>query len=138
MPAIFISHATVDNPVSTEIRATLRALQQRFNPKRLICVFQPHQYSRTRELFDDFATSFADADITIVPDIYFVRDSEADRMSVSSKSLVAAINDNGNKALHMPNFGQIVEHVKGTVRAGDLVVTMGAGNIWEVGRDVLG
>ena len=122
----------------TEIVATLKALRQRFNPKRLICLFQPHQYSRTRELFDDFATSFADADITVVTDIYFVRDSEADRMSVSGKSLVAAINDNGNKAIHMPNFGQIVEYLKGTVRAGDLVVTMGAGNIWEVGRDVIG
>ena len=59
----------------TEIRATLAALRERFAPKRLICVFQPHQHSRTRFLLEDFAASFAAADLTIVPDIYFVRDS---------------------------------------------------------------
>ncbi len=63
----------------TEIRATLLALREHYRPQRLVCVFQPHQHSRTRFLLDDFARSFAHADVTIVPDIYFVRDSEADR-----------------------------------------------------------
>ncbi|MEO6435584.1 MAG: UDP-N-acetylmuramate--L-alanine ligase, partial [Tepidisphaeraceae bacterium] len=121
----------------TEIRATLSALRERYDPKRLICVFQPHQHSRTRFLLDDFATSFAAADETIVPDIYFVRDSESERQSVSSDDLVLRINGNGQTALHIAEFAGIVEHLRATVRAGDLVVTMGAGNVWEIGRDLL-
>ncbi|MBL7153282.1 MAG: UDP-N-acetylmuramate--L-alanine ligase, partial [Phycisphaerae bacterium] len=61
----------------TEIRASLAAIRQRYRPKRIWCIFQPHQYSRTRFLLDDFAESFKLADITIVPEIYFVRDSQA-------------------------------------------------------------
>jgi len=122
----------------TEIRATLAALRQRYNPKRLICVFQPHQHSRTRFLLEDFATSFAAADETIVPDIYFVRDSEEERHAVSSNDLVERIRRNGQKALHLPAFEQIVEHLKREARGGDLIVTMGAGNVWEIGRELMG
>jgi UDP-N-acetylmuramate--alanine ligase len=119
----------------TEIRATLAALRERYNPKRLICVFQPHQHSRTRFLLEDFAASFASADETIVPDIYFVRDTEAERQLVSSTDLVERIVANGQKATHLPQFEQIVEHLKRNTQPGDLVVTMGAGNVWEIGRD---
>ena len=73
----------------TEIRTTLKALRERYQPARLLCVFQPHQHSRTRFLLDDFATSFAAADETIVPDIHFVRDSEAERSRVHAADLVA-------------------------------------------------
>jgi UDP-N-acetylmuramate--alanine ligase len=122
----------------TEIRATLAALRQRYNPRRLICVFQPHQHSRTRFLLEDFATSFAAADETIVPDIYFVRDSEEERHAVSANDLVERIRRNGQQALHLPAFEQIVEHLKREARDGDLVVTMGAGNVWEIGRELVG
>jgi UDP-N-acetylmuramate--alanine ligase len=122
----------------TEIRATLAALRQRYQPKRLICVFQPHQHSRTRFLLEDFAASFAEADETIVPDIYFVRDSEAERHRVSAADLVERINRNGHSAMHLPLFEQIVDHLRQSVREGDLVVTMGAGNVWEIGRDLVG
>jgi UDP-N-acetylmuramate--alanine ligase len=121
----------------TEIRATLAALRQRFEPKRLVCVFQPHQHSRTRFLLEDFAASFAAADLTVVPDIYFVRDSESERHSVSSADLVERINRNGQRALHLPDFAQILEHLRRETRDGDLVVTMGAGNVWEIGRDLV-
>ena len=122
----------------TEIRATLAALRERYEPKRLICVFQPHQHSRTRFLLDDFASSFASADQTIVPDIYFVRDSETERHLVSAADLVEKINKNGHSALHLPEFAQILEHLRCNAREGDLVVTMGAGNVWEIGRDLVG
>ena len=85
----------------TEIRATLKALREKYQPERLFCVFQPHQHSRTRFLLDDFATSFAAADETIVPDIYFVRDSEAERQRVSTADLVERIIDNGQDAMHI-------------------------------------
>jgi UDP-N-acetylmuramate--alanine ligase len=121
----------------TEIRATLRALRERFAPRRLLCVFQPHQHSRTRFLLEDFASSFGLADETIVPDIYFVRDSEAERQRVSSADLVERVKGNGQNALHLPRFADIVSHLRSTVGKGDLVVTMGAGNVWEIGRDLV-
>lgn len=120
----------------TEIRTTLKALRERFDPRRLICIFQPHQHSRTRSLLEDFAASFVLADVTIVPDIYFVRDSEAERQRVTAADLVERVKANGQKAVHLPSFGQIVEYLKQNVRDDDLIVTMGAGNIWEIGRDL--
>ena len=121
----------------TEIRTTLKALRQKYSPDRLLCVFQPHQHSRTRHLLDEFAKAFVDADETIIPDIYFVRDSEADRQSISSKDLVERINRNGQSAMHLPNFKQITELLRTELGAGDLMVTMGAGNIWEIGRNLV-
>jgi len=122
----------------TEIRATLAALRERYEPKRLFCVFQPHQHSRTRFLLDDFAKAFTNADETICPDIYFVRDSEAEKQAVSAKDLVDRVNNNGQRARHIAEFASIVDHLRRTVREGDLVVTMGAGNVWEIGRDLVG
>jgi UDP-N-acetylmuramate--alanine ligase len=121
----------------TEIRATLKALRERYTPARVFCVFQPHQHSRTRFLLNDFATSFCAADETIVPDIYFVRDSEAERSRVHADDLVSRVVSNGQKAKHLPEFESIVTYLKGAVGAGDLVVTMGAGNVWQIGRDLV-
>jgi len=122
----------------TEIRATLKAIREKYEPARLFCVFQPHQHSRTRFLLEDFATSFSQADETIVPDIYFVRDSEAERQRVSSNDLVERIRAAGQKARHLPDFSAIVDYLKSQSRPGDLIVTMGAGNVWEIGRDLVG
>ena len=122
----------------TEIRATLKALRERYRPGRLFCVFQPHQHSRTRFLLNDFATSFSAADETIVPDIYFVRDSEAERGRVSSADLVERVNHNGQRARHLPRFDAIVDYLRAAAREGDLVVTMGAGNVWEIGKELVG
>ena len=121
----------------TEIRTTLAALRGRYNPRRLLCVFQPHQASRTRLLFDDFANSFGDADEAILSDIYFVRDSEEDRLAVSSAQLVEHIRRKGRPAQYLPKFEQIREYLLATAQAGDLIVTMGAGPVWEVGRDLV-
>jgi UDP-N-acetylmuramate--alanine ligase len=121
----------------TEIRTTLKALRERYQPKRLFCVFQPHQHSRTRFLLDDFATSFSSADETIVPDIYFVRDSEAERSRVHAADLVARVKNNGQNAIHLPEFPAIIAYLRKEAREGDLVVTMGAGNVWEIGRDLV-
>jgi UDP-N-acetylmuramate--alanine ligase len=122
----------------TEVRATLKALRERYEPRRLFCVFQPHQHSRTRFLLNEFATAFAAADETIVPDIYFVRDSEAERSRVSAADLVERVTQNGQKARHLPRFDGIVDYLRSVVGPGDLVVTMGAGNVWEVGRELIG
>jgi UDP-N-acetylmuramate--alanine ligase len=120
----------------TEIKTTLRALKQKYDPKRLICVFQPHQHSRTRFLLEEFGQCFVDADQTVIADIYFVRDSEAERQRVSAADLVSRIKRNGQRAVHVPTFEQIVDYLKNDLRPGDLIITMGAGNVWEVGRDL--
>jgi UDP-N-acetylmuramate--alanine ligase len=116
----------------TEIRATLLALREHYRPQRLVCVFQPHQHSRTRFLMDDFARSFAHADVTIVPDIYFVRDSEADLRAVNSGMLVQRIQENGREAHYIPTFKRIEDYLMEQMQPGDLVVSMGAGPVWEV------
>ncbi len=120
----------------TEIRTTLKALRERYAPKRLFCVFQPHQHSRTRHLIEDFATSFSAADQVVMPDIYFVRDSEDERRSVCSDDLVKKIVNTGHNALHISSFSDIVAHLRSTLTAGDLVVTMGAGDVNQIAADL--
>jgi UDP-N-acetylmuramate--alanine ligase len=122
----------------TEIRATLQAIREKYAPLRLFCVFQPHQHSRTRFLLDDFAASFALATETIVPDIYFVRDSEAEKQRISSGELVERIIDHGQDARHIANLSEIPVYLKAKLREGDVVVTMGAGNVWEIARELVG
>lgn len=121
----------------TEIRTTLKALRQKYSPDRLLCVFQPHQHSRTRHLLDEFAKAFVDADETIIPEIYFVRDSEAERQRVTAEDLVERINQNGQNAMHLATFKQITDLLRDELGAGDVMVTMGAGNVWEIGRDLV-
>jgi len=121
----------------TEIRASLAAIRQRYQPKRIWCVFQPHQYSRTRFLLDDFSESFKLADITIVPEIYFVRDSQAAKKDVNSQILVERMRANGTEAVFIDSFGRICDYLKKNITPGDLVVTMGAGDIWKVADEYI-
>ncbi len=121
----------------TEIRASLAAIRQRYQPKRIWCIFQPHQYSRTRFLLDDFAESFKLADITIVPEIYFVRDSESAKRQINAQILVERMRSCGSQALFIESFGAICDYLKSNVNAGELVVTMGAGDIWKVADEYL-
>jgi UDP-N-acetylmuramate--alanine ligase len=120
----------------TEVRVTLAALREKYQPKRLICVFQPHQHSRTRLLLDEFASSFESADETIIPEIYAVRDSAADKAAVNSGILVDRINRHGSKAVHVSTFPDVVERLRKNISSGDVVVTMGAGNVYEIARQL--
>lgn len=121
----------------TEIRASLAAIRQRYEPKSIFCIFQPHQYSRTRFLLNDFSESFKLADVTIVPEIYFVRDSLAAKKEVNSQILVEKIRQNGTHAVFIDGFGPICDFLLENVTEGDLVVTMGAGDIWKVADEYL-
>ena len=121
----------------TECEKTLRALRAFENPRRLICVFQPHQHSRTRFLLDQFATSFSSADIVIVPHIYFVRDSEIEKTKVSANDLVDKLRERRVDALHIPHFPEIVDHLESICRPGDLVVVMGAGPVNQTAEEYL-
>lgn len=121
----------------TEIKASLEAIRQRYKPERLICIFQPHQYSRTRFMLDDFAESFKLADITVVPEIYFVRDTEQSRKEINAQKLVDRIKANGCDAVFIDSFNGICEYLKSNVDSGDVVVTMGAGDIWKVADEYI-
>jgi UDP-N-acetylmuramate--alanine ligase len=121
----------------TEIRASLAAIKQMYRPKRIWCVFQPHQYSRTRFLLDDFTESFKLADVTIVPEIYFVRDSQSAKKEINAQILVEKMRANGTQALFVESFEAICDYLKCNVSSGELVVTMGAGDIWKVADDYL-
>ncbi|HRP62257.1 MAG TPA: cyanophycin synthetase, partial [Phycisphaerales bacterium] len=127
----------------TEIEKTLKAIRAaelgtgRVAPGRLICVFQPHQHSRTRFLLEQFAQSFSSADVVIVPHIYFVRDSEIEKTKVSAADLVDRLRHRGVSAMHLYPFEAIVEQLEVICKPGDVVVIMGAGPVWQVGRDFL-
>lgn len=121
----------------SEIVATLKALRQFYPTGRLFVVFQPHQYSRTRFFLDDFARSFNLADEVIVPEIYFVRDSEESRRSVSSEDLVAKLTAQNKKAQFISPFEAIVTYLKGKVGKGDVVLTIGAGPVYQVADNLL-
>jgi UDP-N-acetylmuramate--alanine ligase len=121
----------------TEIRASLSAIRELYEPERLWCVFQPHQYSRTRFLLDDFAESFSLADITLVPEIYFVRDSEQAKNQINAAVLVDRIKEQGSESLFINDFDGICEYLKENVKPGDLIVTMGAGDIWKVADECI-
>ena len=114
-----------------EIKATLKAAKN-CRHERIWCVFQPHTYTRTKLLLDEFSTAFNDADTVIVSDIYAAR--ETDTGEIHSTALVERINLHSGNAVYKHGFDAIVEYLAGNVLQGDLIITMGAGDIYKVGE----
>lgn len=108
-----------------EIKSTLSALKHSYN-KNIIAVFEPHQFSRTKLLLDDFSKSFFDANETIIADIYAARDPFDD--TIHSRDLVKKINQNGGNAKYIGDFESIVEYLNKNLNKDDIVITLGAGN----------
>ncbi|MCM8760455.1 MAG: UDP-N-acetylmuramate--L-alanine ligase, partial [Candidatus Omnitrophica bacterium] len=121
----------------TEIKCTLQSIRNMFPHNRLIVVFQPHQYSRTRFLLKEFAMSFSDADKVVVPDIYFVRDSLIEKKLVNARMLVEKIRKNGKEALYLPTFEEIVEYLYEIAKKSDIILTIGAGPVDKVAYGIL-
>ncbi len=117
----------------TEIKATIKAANE-LKANKLWVIFQPHTYSRTYTLFDEFANAFSEADKVILTDIYAAR--EADTGLVSSKKLSDAINKVSNNCIYIPTFDEIKAFLKENVKENDLVLTVGAGNITKLGYDI--
>jgi UDP-N-acetylmuramate--alanine ligase len=121
----------------TEIRATLAAARQ-CGFKRVHVVFQPHRYTRTRDLLDDFATAFSDADSVFVLDIYAA--SESPISGVTGERVVEAIQTSGKmdqSTRYMPSFDEAAREVVAVSEDGDMVLTLGAGSISHLGAQVL-
>ncbi|ANS75506.1 UDP-N-acetylmuramate--alanine ligase [Paenibacillus yonginensis] len=115
----------------TEIQATISAAKA--TGKRIVAVFQPQRYTRTFFLLDAFSKAFADADEVIITDIYSPA-GEKQIEGVSSSKLVELIKQNSNAgARYIPTKEEVLADLAGRVQPGDLVLTMGAGDIWKVG-----
>ncbi|MCD7982003.1 MAG: UDP-N-acetylmuramate--L-alanine ligase [Clostridiales bacterium] len=118
----------------TEIRATLAAAAN-YPHGRVICVFQPHTYTRTKAFWHEFAEALARADIVILADVYAAR--ETDTLGVSSSDLAKSIRELGTESYYFPDFDQIKTFVSEISMNRDLLITMGAGDIYRVGEAFL-
>lgn len=115
----------------TEIKATLSAALN-FPHNKIFCVFQPHTYSRTFTLLNDFSKSFFNSDMLLLADIYAAR--EKDTGLVSSKVLGDKIRDLGVNCLNFNDFNSIVEYLNKKASSGDIILTVGAGDVNKVGE----
>ncbi len=119
----------------TEIRATLAAARSGFD-RRIVAVFQPHRYSRVADLFQDFAAAFGDADEVLVTDIYGAGESALE--GVDAPSLSEALGRvHGGAVRYLPSGPALADEVTALLRRGDLLVTLGAGDITRLGQEVL-
>ena len=94
-------------------------------------IFQPHTYSRTKNLLDEFANALMSFDHVIVLDIYAAR--ETNTYNISSKDLVDKLHSLGKKALYIPDFNECASYVKTHVEKNDIVLTLGAGTVTNIG-----
>lgn len=117
-----------------EIKSTLSAIKNSYK-KRVVAVFEPHQYSRTKLLLDDFSKSFFDSDETIIADIYAARDPFDD--TIHSRDLVQKINENGGNAKYIGDFESIVEYLDSNLTSDDIVITLGAGNADKLAKMIV-
>ncbi len=120
----------------TEVKATLAAAREG-DWRRVVCVFQPHRFSRTKLLGSQFGPSFEDADLIVLTDVYGA--GEEPEPGVSGKLLVDALLQKAPRAqvAYIPRRGDVASFLKAQVREGDLVITMGAGDVWTVGPELL-
>ncbi len=120
----------------TEIMATLTALRESYPDKRLVVLFQPHRYTRTQALFDEFTRSFYQSAVLIVLPIYAA--SEDPIEGVDSKSLCEGIQAHGHKDVSFaPDFTQALSMITHKVGEGDMVLTLGAGDIYTLGEKLV-
>lgn len=119
-----------------EIAAVLTTLREEHRGRRLLVVFQPHQASRTRTHLREFAAALELADRVFIPDIFAARDSEEDRRAVHALDLVRTAANRGVHATYVEDLAGAADQILAELRVGDLVVTMGAGSVWEVSNDL--
>jgi UDP-N-acetylmuramate--alanine ligase len=120
----------------TEIKAALAAARGAAKGE-VVAVFQPHRYSRTADLMNEFATAFYDADHLLVTEIYPA--GEEPLPGVSGREVWETITRHGHRrAVFTPTKAEAVAHLRANLRPGDLLLTLGAGDVWQVGRTILG
>jgi UDP-N-acetylmuramate--alanine ligase len=119
----------------TEIKATLGALRSSWQNRRIIAVFQPHRYSRTKLLAEKFGKVFFDADCVIINDIYSANESPIS--GISGETIFKEIKKSNHRQIkYLPSKDNILSYLYEIVRPGDIIITMGAGDIWTVGQEL--
>jgi len=119
----------------TEVKATLAAAAAGME-RRVVVVFQPHRYTRTKHLLEEFFTAFNQADKLVLMDIYAA--GEQPIPGISGQSLYEGIRKYGHKDVtFIPDREKVVEHLVGALRNGDLMITLGAGDVWKIGEQIL-
>jgi UDP-N-acetylmuramate--alanine ligase len=114
----------------TEIRATLQAARAGWD-NRIVCIFQPHTYSRTQSFYKEFGRSFDDADILIITDVYPARELPIE--GITGKLIAdEAINSGHKNVIYVEDKNELFDTVKSIIKSGDIVLTMGAGDIWKL------
>lgn len=116
----------------TEVRATLQAFKEKFDKNRLVVYFQPHRYSRTQHCWQDFKTCFLQTDVLFLGDVYAA--GEAPIPGITSEKLIEEMNQ--KNTFHSPKADQLQQILK-ELREGDVFLTLGAGDGWKLGLDVL-
>ncbi|MEJ5172985.1 MAG: UDP-N-acetylmuramate--L-alanine ligase [Hydrogenothermaceae bacterium] len=111
----------------TELKATLSAVKDYYPNRRIIAVFQPHRYSRVASLFDEFANSFDTPDIVLITEIYSAGETAIE--GVSGKKLVDKISEKRKNVFYVEDLEEAKKFLTGTVKKGDVIITLGAGNI---------
>jgi UDP-N-acetylmuramate--alanine ligase len=117
-----------------EVKATLAGAREAFR-RRIVCVFQPHRYTRTRDLLSEFATAFDDADVLLLTDIYAA--GEDPIPGATAQSLADAVRACGHRDVTLVSRAELARAARSRVRSGDLVLTLGAGDVTQVGPELL-
>jgi len=119
----------------TEIRATLAGAKAGWR-RRVVCVFQPHLYSRTRDFYDEFGRAFFNADVLVLTDVYPAREEPI--QGVSGELIANAARQFGHKQVYyVPDKRGVPEFLTSIKQPGDIIITMGAGDIWKFGEDFI-
>ncbi len=120
-----------------EIKSTLRAAGDSFTDRRLIVIFQPHRYTRTRDLFDEFCHAFSGVDILYMLDIYPA--GERPLEGIDSARLAGEINKKTGREFvrYRPDRDMLIRELVANLKHGDIVLTLGAGDVWKVGEELL-
>ncbi|MBI3685513.1 UDP-N-acetylmuramate--L-alanine ligase [Candidatus Azambacteria bacterium] len=124
----------------TEIRATLAALKGKYPAKKIIAIFQPHTYSRTKALFDDFGNAFSDADRVVFADVYpSARETKEHAAGVDIEKMALIAREGGTDAVCVKNKDDIPDYLKKILadEKNAVVVTLGAGDVWQVARELI-
>ncbi len=121
----------------TEVRSLLRAAREKYPDKKIWAIFQPHQHSRTRMMLHEFAESFSDADLVIVPNIFYARDDKSELEKITSGHLAEEIKKRGREAVYLPEFEDVLDYLHQNGGHDTVALTIGAGNVNEIARRFL-
>jgi UDP-N-acetylmuramate--alanine ligase len=119
----------------TEVEATLEAIRQAWPGRRLVLVFQPHRFTRTRDLLDDFGRSLSECDVLLVTEVYAA--GETPISGADGRAICRAVRSRGHiEPVFVERVDDLADALKGVLRDGDVVVTMGAGNIGAIAQEL--